>query len=308
MTGGALIGIDWGTTSFRACLMDARGNLLDQRLARAGILEVENSAFEEVLEREVGAWLAAAPDLPIVASGMIGSRQGWVEVPYLRCPTDARAIAAALSPHVTTRGRRLRFVPGLTVPGDLPDVMRGEETEILGALRDHPAATLFLLPGTHSKWARVAEGRIEGFATFMTGELFAILKGHSILGRLMAGTTFADLAFARGARVGLDPDPAKGGLLHRIFSARTLGLVGDLAPDDIESYLSGLLIGIEVREALAFGSSPDRRRQVVLVGGTELVARYDRVLSSAGVQAIRAAPSAAARGQFHLAQLAGVLD
>jgi 2-dehydro-3-deoxygalactonokinase len=251
----------------------------------------------------------------VIASGMIGSRQGWVEVPYRPCPADAAGLAGHLHSHVTARGRRLCFVPGLTVAGALPDVMRGEETEILGALADQPEGRLFVLPGTHSKWARIEDGRrIASFATYMTGELFAVLKAHSILGRLMEGGGRDDAAFARGAAIGLDGDARHGGLLRRLFSARTLALVGDLAPEATESYLSGLLIGAEVREALAgMGTGPGAAAgagggPVTLVGGSELVGRYDRVLALAGVATARAAPDAAARGQFLLAELAGLLD
>ena len=138
----------------------------------------------------------------------------------------------------------------------------------------------------------------------MTGEVFAVMRAHSILGRLMLSAGFDDAAFNRGVKAGLDLAPTSGGLLHRLFSVRTLGLVGELAEAALESYLSGLLIGSEIREALLTAGSD--RIDLVLVGSSDLVARYDRALSVAGLTVTRAAPQAAARGQYLLAQLASL--
>lgn len=304
----ALIGIDWGTTSLRAYLMDARGTVLDVRSAPMGVMQVEPGGFDAVFEAEIGPWLDTAPDLPVLASGMVGGRQGWVEVPYAACPVAPGTLADALHPILTARGRRLRIVPGLVAEGAFPDVMRGEETEILGALQEHPQASVFVLPGTHSKWVRIEARRIAGFDTFMTGELFAVLRHHSILGRLIEGDGPDEAAFGRGAALGLSPDPAAGGLLHRLFSARTLALRGQLEAPGVAAYLSGLLIGSEVREATAAMAPGADGRPVVLVGGSELIERYVKVLARAGIPAARAASDAAARGLFHLAQVAGLLE
>jgi 2-dehydro-3-deoxygalactonokinase len=304
----ALVGIDWGTTSFRAYLMDALGSVLDRVNAPLGILQIENGAFEAALERLLAGWLADQPDLPIILSGMIGSRQGWVEVPYLPCPAGIGELSSALHGHTSERGRRMRFVPGLVVTGSLPDVLRGEETQIVGALADPPSAAIFLLPGTHSKWARVEGGRVVWFATFMTGEVYSVLRQHSILGRLMTGEAFDEAAFARGARAGLDESTASGGLLRRLFSARSLGLVSDLQGSAVASYLSGLLIGSEVREAIDCVDGAARSSGVVLVGGSDLVGRYTVALRLAGVAAQSSTPDAAARGQHLLAETAGLLE
>lgn len=305
----ALVGLDWGTTSLRAYLMGGDGAILERQASAAGILQVGEAGFEGTFERHVGAWLEAAPNLPVILSGMIGSRQGWVEVPYLTCPAAPDAIAGHLHRLPAARGRALAFVPGLLVEGDIPDVMRGEETELVGAIAEQPTAELFVLPGTHSKWVRVAGGRLEEFATYMTGELFGVLKTHSILGRLIeAGAAFDAAAFARGATIGLDDRKTLGGLLHRLFGVRTLPLTGSLPGAGVESYLSGLLIGTEVREALAAAQSErSSGGPVMLVGGSELVGRYEVVLQLAGLATARAAPDAAARGQFTLARLAGLL-
>ena len=304
----ALIGVDWGTSSLRAYRMDGRGTVLDVHAAPQGVMQVAPGDFDAVFEAEVGAWLEGASDLPVIASGMVGGRQGWVDVPYATCPIAPAALVEALHPLVTARGRRVWIVPGLVVEGSFPDVLRGEETQILGALQEHPLARTFVLPGTHSKWATVSRGRIEGFSTFMTGELFAVLRQHSILGRLMAGDGFDEAAFLAGASLGLAPDPTAGGLLHRRGSARTLPLRERRPEAAVAAHLSGVLIGAEVREALAADPHAGRDGPVVLVGSSELAERYVKVLARAEVKAVRSAADAAARGLFQLAQLAGLLE
>jgi 2-dehydro-3-deoxygalactonokinase len=301
-----LIGLDWGTSSLRAYRIDGDGRVIETVMAARGVLQVEPGGFDAVLAEVAGRWLADAPGVPILAAGMIGSRQGWVEVPYARCPIAPQALAEALHPVPTARGR-VWIVPGLVCEGAFPDVLRGEETQILGAVHEHPTAGTFLLPGTHSKWVPVRDGRIERFATFMTGELFAVLRQHSILGRLMDGEADDAAAFARGVGQGLDPDPGAGGLLHRLFSVRTLPLRDLLPPAGVASYLSGLLIGSELREAMgSLGLHPGGPAPV-LVGGDALVARYVAALALAGLPATRAPADAAARGLYQLAGTAGLL-
>jgi 2-dehydro-3-deoxygalactonokinase len=147
----ALIGVDWGTTSFRAYRIDSAGSVIEGREAPAGILSVRDGDFEGVLTREIGAWLAAEPGLPVIASGMITSRQGWLEVPYCPCPAGSAQIAGALWRHPDRQA--LHFVPGLSRIGEdgVPDVIRGEETQVLGEVGDRKGRHLLVLPGTHSK-------------------------------------------------------------------------------------------------------------------------------------------------------------
>ena len=290
----ALIGLDWGTTAFRAYRLDAQGAVLEAKSAAAGILKVPAGDFEQVFEREVGPWLADDPDLPVIAAGMITSRQGWVEVPYCPCPAGCAEIAAALLRHATSAGRRLRFVPGLSIAGadGVPDVIRGEETQIIGAVGGAvggaldgedgaaPGPRLLVLPGTHSKWALVEDGRLVWFATFMTGELFAVLKEHSILGRLIAGEQDDADAFRRGLAYAR---ASRGGLLKRLFSARTLGLFGALPETGIASYLSGLLIGSELREALECLERGPADQKITVVGSSDLSGRYLAAIQHAGL-------------------------
>lgn len=307
MSTPALLGVDWGTSSFRACLIDRSGAVLDRLAAPVGILQVPPGGFEARFRELLGAWLAEHPRLPLILSGMVTSRQGWCELPYLPCPASPERLAGALAALRLTDGRTVHLVPGLAArrPDGLPDMLRGEETQILGALAEIPEARTIVLPGTHSKWVTIEAGEVRGFATFMTGELFAVLKAHSILGRLARGEVEDEEGFARGVRVGLSPEAASGGTLARLFSARALVLAGELREEAVASYLSGLLIGSELREAAVLGGSEG---PIVLVGEPALLARYGRALELAGRTHLAASVDAAARGQYRLARLAGLLD
>jgi 2-dehydro-3-deoxygalactonokinase len=302
----ALIGLDWGTSSLRAYRIGADGSVIDRRSVAAGIMQIEHGDFEDAFEREVGAWLEAAPDVPVLASGMIASRQGWVEAPYVQCPAGIGELASALLQHKTARGRRIHFVPGLSflAADGVPDVIRGEETQILGEINDGEEARLMVLPGTHSKWAVAAAGRIEWFATFMTGELFAVLKQHSILGRLMQGDRDDAAAFAKGLAYAGE---AGSGLLKRLFSGRTLGLFERLPESGIASYLSGLLIGTEIEEALAWTRARIDPGGVTVIGASGLAERYLSALEAKGLAARRAADDIVARGLFRIARKGGLL-
>ncbi len=303
----ALIGLDWGTSSLRAYRLAATGGVLERRRADLGILGIAGGAFEDALSAFLGDWLRAGPAVPLLASGMITSRQGWVETPYLPCPVTVEALAAALVERRLRSGHRILFVCGLSTRGTdgVPDVMRGEETQIAGALAEGVSARLLVLPGTHSKWVRCAEGRIVDFATMMTGELYELLRRHSILGRLMREGEEDGEAFARGVARGMADDPASGGLLHRLFGVRSLGLLGEVPPPGLASYLSGLLLGSELREAaLLFGT----REVPGLIGEPGLVERYRAACAGVGRPCRVLPPDLAARGLFELARRSGILD
>ena len=293
-----LIALDWGTSSLRAYAMAADGRLLAARDTPLGIMHVANGDFHAALRQCCGDWLDAAPHARLIASGMIGSQQGWREAPYCPCPADAAAIAHAVTAIEIDRGRTLHIVPGVSCSGaasGVPDVMRGEETQIIGAL---PATGVHLavLPGTHSKWVWVENGSITRFSTWMTGEVYAALTQHTILGRLMQiGAPHDDAAFARGVAYGFDQPAA---LLQRIFSARTLGLFAQLEAAALPSYLSGVLIGAEIGGALA-GMRHTRHPSgtpapVTLLGGATLTARYAAALSLCGCP-VQIGPGDAAR-------------
>ncbi|MFH6784557.1 MULTISPECIES: 2-dehydro-3-deoxygalactonokinase [Methylobacterium] len=291
-----MIAVDWGTSSARAYRLTPDGRLLERREGAGGILRVPEGGFPAALTAMVGDWLADG-ESRVLLSGMVGSRQGWQEAPYLACPAGLADLAGAVVP-VPFEGATVRLVPGLSAEdaGGVPEVMRGEEVQVFGAiglgaigfgaLAPGEADGLLCLPGSHAKWVRVEGGRITGFSTHMTGEAFAALKDHTILGRMMTGTAEPGPAFEAGvARSG-----EAGGLLHHLFGTRALGLFGRLAPEDSASYLSGLLIGHEVAAAMA------RPALVRLVGSGPLMALYGRAISLKGGEAVAGDSDAAARG------------
>ena len=289
-----MIGVDWGTSSFRAYRL--RDGVVIGRIETAGgILGIPQGGFAAALRQAIAPWLAAG-ETEILLCGMVGSRQGWVEAPYLPCPAGPAEIAAAAIP-IPFDGARVRLLPGLTTraPGGTPDVMRGEETKLVGLLATlGTAPALVCLPGTHSKWARLADGQVVGFTTHMTGELRAVLLDHSILGRQARAAPPDAAAFRRGLHRAAEP----GGLSHHLFGTRALGLFGELPETATESYLSGLLIGAECRaEASGAGT-------VHLAGAEALAERYAIALTAAGQTCQRHPDDIAASG---LALLAGRL-
>jgi len=302
----SLIAIDWGSSSFRAYLMSASGEILDEVASGDGIGGVEKGAYPAVLRRLIGPWLDACRSTPIVASGMVGSRHGWREAPYVKCPAGPRDIAAHLT-HVDAEGRRVVLAPGLSYLDEAgtPDVIRGEETEIFGIADS--GARLIVLPGSHSKWARVEAERVAAFKTFITGELFASVRDHTVAGAFAraAPVKHPGEAFALGVRRGAAAAACEGksGVIGLLFGARSLPLTGALAEDDAGDYLSGLLIGAEIGEARRLFSGEEPH----VAGAAALVARYLRAFEALGLPA-RAAPlRAAARGLFRIAVDGGLL-
>jgi len=293
-----LIGLDWGTTACRAYLIGAEGVVLERLADGPGILKVEHGAFGAWLDSMIGGWIATHGVLPVILSGMIGSRQGWHEAPYARCPAGAAELVSALV-HFWHDGLAVALIPGLSTENDgMPDVMRGEETQILGA--HAPSGRhdgLFLLPGTHSKWAEVSDGRIASFRTFMTGEVFGALKAHTILGRLMREGADRE-GFVRGVKEGAALGSA-GSLLNRLFATRSYGLAGTLADTALSDYLSGLLIGAEVAEAV-------RRAQgrVTIIASAALAQRYADALRLLGPESATAPDDCVAAGHWRLARAA----
>lgn len=286
-----LVAVDWGTSSLRAARIAADGQVVEERSSQRGILTVPAGGFPGVLQETCGDWLMG--DALCLVSGMAGSRQGWREAPYCACPAGFAELAAQLS--WITPGR-IALVPGLSCETrGVPDVMRGEEVQVFGAMallqvRDGT----FVLPGTHSKWVRVEGGRIVSFATFMSGEFYALLRQHSILSRTLPAEDppLDEAAFKRGV---LHAQEA-GSLLHAAFSTRTLALFDRMDAPALASYLSGLVIGEELR---AGGRVADN---VVLVGSAALCARYALALQTLGVPARSLGSEATWRGLWALAQ------
>ncbi|MEX0340739.1 MAG: 2-dehydro-3-deoxygalactonokinase [Arenibacterium sp.] len=297
----ALIGVDWGTSSLRAFLISRQGDVLDGVSSPEGIMQVAGQTFDAVLDRLIGPWVAGG-SLPILASGMITSRNGWIETSYAQMPLGACALAQALVPHEAANGARIHFVTGAaTEHTGGPDVMRGEETQIIGASALGLNEGTFVMPGTHSKWVEVADGKIVDFSTYMTGEIFAALKGHTILGTLMKDDAFNPEAFEKGVKAGLD---GASNLLHSLFHVRTLPLMGKIPKFATADYMSGLLIGTETAGAL---DEKDDVGPVTIVGRSDLSDRYEIALNIAGMESRRAPDDIVAKGHFLIARAAGLL-
>lgn len=294
----AFIAVDWGTSSLRGARLDVNGNALEERAFARGIMTVPPSEFASVFEALFGDWMSTQGTLCLI-SGMAGSRQGWVEAPYCACPAGFDELAGQLAwlPQgaLNPKGHRIAIVPGMSSEeAGVPDVMRGEEVQIFGAMQLSGWQNgLFVLPGTHSKWAVVQDGRITSFKSFMTGEVFAALSQHTILAKTIAtDAPFDEAAFARGVANAQGPS----GLLHHAFSARTLSLFGRMQAGPLASYLSGLVIGEELR-AQTIGPVAE----VVLVGSPGLNQRYSLALHELGLRCQTFGSEATWRGLAALA-------
>jgi 2-dehydro-3-deoxygalactonokinase len=280
MSQPASIILDWGTSSLRAALVADTGETLDSRdTPSGGIQFVENGAFEAALMETVGAWFAAHGPLPVLASGMITSRNGWVEVAYVDAPAGLAELAAGTRQITLENGASVTFLPGMRDPAarPFPDVMRGEETQILGCGLDRDRTVV--LPGTHSKWARVENDRIAGFQTYATGEIFSLLTKHSFIAKAADPAPGAEplwAAFDRGAEFAASDARSADAFLSSVFSARTGVLAGVLKAEDIGDYVSGLVIGSEFRQARAAGWLVPGEA-IGIVGNNVLNSRYGRV-------------------------------
>lgn len=259
------IAVDWGTTNFRAFLMnDAQRR--EQISHPCGLLSVEHAQFAATLQRMLMPWLQEYGNLPIAMAGMVGSQQGWIDVPYAPLPCTAGGIVAGTYAFTAPWGSPAWIIPGVSGAShfDQPDVMRGEEVQLLGLSQLHPAEKHFaLLPGTHSKHVQMLAGKIAAFSTFMSGEIFSILSQHSLLGKSLPPQQEDKSAFLLGVKTALRGAP----FTHLIFSARTRRLTGELAPAHVHSYLSGLTIGYELLAVPA-------GQQAWVVGSPALAERY----------------------------------
>ncbi len=267
-----LVALDWGTSSLRGALIAEDGRMLEERSFASGILAVDKGGFKAVFESCFGDWMQ--PGTLCLIAGMAGSQQGWLEAPYCACPAGFADIAVQLA---WIEPKRIAIVPGLSIDkGSTPDVMRGEETQVFGALQLLSLTDARLvLPGTHSKWVTVANHRITDFSTWMTGEFYALLSQHSILARSLpsTGTAHSDAAFEQGVAHALQGD----GLLHTAFGARTLSLFKRMTSDALPSYLSGLVIGEELKcQQLKPGDN------VIVVGAESLTQKYTQALNQFG--------------------------
>jgi 2-dehydro-3-deoxygalactonokinase len=296
----ALTAIDWGTTSARAYRLDAAGQVIDERSGPYGISQITDGRFVQALQSLLGDW--SSDTAPRIACGMIGSRQGWREAPYVSCPASLDSLAGGMM-----EIERLRIVPGLITRDQrgTPDVLRGEETQLLGAISPDESRVVAVLPGTHSKWAVVERGTVVDFRTYMTGELYSLLLAHSILGRMAQRSPdqASSTAFDRGLKEGLECEA----ITHDLFAARTLALTGALEKSDVELWLSGLLIGCEIRDGLHWSKHAQTSALVRIIGEASLSQKYLHALTRAGVRSEIGQADAATRGLWRIAKQAGFI-
>lgn len=264
-----MIAVDWGSSNFRACLIEGE-NLVDRVEAPFGIRQLQGRSCESVLRELCGNWLR--PNEQVLISGMAGSREGWVEVPYVDTPAGLAEIAGGIIQIESEHPGQISIIPGMRhLEADgTADVMRGEETQIVGALAETGPDALFCIPGTHSKWIRCRDGRITAFRTWVTGESFELLSKSPLLAKGDEADP-ENPAFLSG----LDHSKRDGGLLRQIFLGRTDMLMGKVRPENLPSMLSGILTGAEISAAASWS---DPGETVVLIGGGE---RLNRVYQKA---------------------------
>lgn len=278
------VGVDWGSSSFRAYRFDSSGEMVDKIDQAAGIKTVTDQNFENVLFESIGHWLQ--PGDAILFSGMITSRNGWMETPYLECPVSLHQLGSKSSVKKISNDIAGLFLPGLSMRTPA-DVMRGEELQLYGALSHDEQ--LVILPGTHSKWACVRAGVVEKFHTVVTGELFELLINHSLVGGLATSIDFSEKGFNDGVRSGY----ASKTIVSQLFVARSGVLLEQLNPNDVYSYISGLLIGNEIKESDTVFSN---NLPILLVGADSLIAKYLSAFELLGISAEVESRDAAALG------------
>ncbi|MEP6502605.1 MAG: 2-dehydro-3-deoxygalactonokinase [Betaproteobacteria bacterium] len=300
-----LVALDWGSTRLRAWLLGDGGAILAERQNGDGASTIVGGAeaFDRALTALAGDWLA--PGLPALACGMVGSAHGWREAPYVACPARLDTLHEHAVEVRTSGGATLRIVPGLIdEPAEsTPDVMRGEETQVVGLLHALPALADgggVLMPGTHAKWVRLRHGAVAGFRTRMTGEVWALLRSHSVLARLMTpddGGWHAQ-AFEAGVLAARLAEGAD--LLGQLFAVRTLGLTQRWPAAALSDHLSGMLIGHELVAGLREADG-----LLALVGEPALCRRYVHALETLGARAASVHDNTACAGLWQLAAQAG---
>lgn len=275
---GPFLAVDWGTSNLRAWRLGADGAVLRHAELPLGVSRLTPGEAAARFESEVRPALGAE-GLPALMCGMVGSTLGWTLAPYIACPASLGALAGGL----VEAAPGVRIVPGLTGPGLIgPDVMRGEETQVLGWLAADPARgrgrRLLLHPGTHAKWVRLADGAVERFVTAMTGEIYAVMGAHGVLKFAQGDGPVDFAAFDRGVAAAGDG----GALAARLFGVRGLTVSGELAAGAVPAFVSGLLIGAEIAALWPLLADADEN-VIDVVGDEGLCALYARVLARRGL-------------------------
>jgi 2-dehydro-3-deoxygalactonokinase len=270
MTEPAYVAVDWGTSSFRLWLIDRTGAVLAERRSGEGMLAAAKTGFAAVLQSHLAA-VEAPAHLPVLVCGMAGAKTGWVEAGYVDTPAPLAAVLKQAA-RVPGEARDIRILPGIAQrDAKAPDVMRGEETQLLGALGlDVVGEALVCMPGTHSKWVRLKDGTVAHFSTFMTGELFSVVSGETILSLAVAGAEDAeDVASFQTAVKAAYGAPAFAA--NFLFGARSRQLLFGGTPAAARETLSGTLIGVELAAGLS-GAVP--KAGITLIASGRLAALY----------------------------------
>ncbi len=289
-----MIAINWGTSNFRAYKVDAGGKVEDERSSDRGAMSVLPGEFHDALIAEVGDWVSAG-ETRVLMSGMVGARNGWQEAPYVPVPAGLEQVVKAVV-MISVDALDVRIVPGLigTDENGIPEVMRGEETEIFGSGVEAAVSNHVCLPGTHTKWVRVEGEKIAGFSTSMTGDVYKAVREGTIL---RASTrTQQEAGDADAFLLGVARAKQEGGLAHHLFGVRTLVLTGAMTEESASSYLSGILIGHEVR------ANAHEGRPVHLIGAPALCNLYAMALGACGVDSTLEPEGAALRGLLRIAE------
>ncbi|WP_133012077.1 2-dehydro-3-deoxygalactonokinase [Marinomonas flavescens] len=267
--------IDWGTTNFRAFAMNKNGTLVKKTERRLGLLQIDNNEFALALQTVLDDWLGEYKSLPIYMAGMVGSAQGWVNAPYAEAPVSISHLAQKSVQFTLPWGAQATIVPGVSYESTPKhyDVMRGEEVQLFGLQSlENKESFVAVFPGTHSKHMYINESALSSFTTFMTGEMFSILSKHSILGMGLPDQHASITAFEKGIN-----ESGQKPLTSQLFATRTHRLFGNLKECDVLDYLSGLLIGEELKALTS--------NRVYLVGGEALCCRYKTACELLGIEA-----------------------
>jgi 2-dehydro-3-deoxygalactonokinase len=281
------IAVDWGTSNLRVWGIDSDGGVVAEAASDKGMAKLDRAGFEPALLELAGDWLIEGREMPVVACGMVGARQGWIEVPYSETPCTPIFLDAVGRPDTRDPRLRVMVVGGIKQIKPAPDVMRGEETQIAGILSaDSSFEGVLCLPGTHTKWVRIEAGEIVHFKTFMTGELFSLLSLQSVLRHSLDRAGWNGAEFARSIRSMMDEPASFSG---QLFSIRAGNLVSGLDAGTANARLSGLLIGAELAAAQIYWLG----QNVVVVGngaqselyleGLRTLGHAPRVIDASGV-------------------------
>ncbi|NTS33105.1 2-dehydro-3-deoxygalactonokinase [Phyllobacterium sp. BT25] len=279
MTSAPAYGLaDWGTSRFRLWLVDGTGNIIAEKRSDDGLDASRERGFGTTLEAHL-AELGAPEQLPVIVCGMAGSRQGWVEANYVAVPADLNAILSG-AVKITGIDRDVRIIPGLSQSGRFPNVMRGEETQLLGAmLARNITDGVVAMPGTHSKWVELQSGRAKTFSTYLTGELYALLASQSILRHSVQGAVSSASADHPQFTAAVELMLSGEAMLGELFPIRAAMLLENLSPEGAASRLSGLLIGAEIA-----GARSKHQGRVALVASGSMATLYGKAISLAGIE------------------------